>query len=216
MLTRSCGNWKTRSGTFDSLNTKYIDFESDYPNLNGNFNSNKFNVVICNNYKEINSDSLVSMFVDDYILERFWNNPLKYVNIFSKAKYVMTPDFSLLFGMPKPMQEWNVFRNRLVGYLWQKNAINIIPTVSWSDSSSFDYCFKGIKKGSIVAISNIGCRNEDHKKYFDNGLNELITKINPAKIIFQCNKKYRESYKSDIFIFLESYWDKKRKNETLC
>jgi hypothetical protein len=127
------------------------------------------------------------------------------------AKYVLSPDFSLLIGMPKPMQEWNVYRNRLVGYVWQCEGIKVIPTISWSDKSSFQFCFNGIEKNSVVAISNTGCRNDEQKKYFDEGFGEMIKRIEPRKIIFQCNKKYRSFYNDENIIFIESFWDNKRK-----
>jgi hypothetical protein len=209
---RSNHNWQTRSGVYDSLNLRYLTSNHDYPILSSIFNLTDFNVVMCNNYKKITSSSLVSFFVDDYILERYWNNPTRYLNIFKKAKYVLSPDFSLLVGMPKPMQQWNVYRNRLIGFIWQSEGIKVIPTISWSDYRSFDFCFEGVEKNSIVAISNIGCRNDEQKKYFDHGLNEMIKKINPGAVIFQCNKKYKEHYKHESFIFVDSYWDSKRKN----
>jgi len=212
MQTRSSDNWNSAGGSLDSLNIRFIDFEGDYPEIGDQYDVKNYQVSIANNYKTINEESLVSMFIDDYLLDRFWNSPIKYLDIFKKAKYVMSPDFSLLVGMPTPMQKWNVYRNRLVAHVWQQNGIKIIPTISWSDYSSFEFCFNGIKDGSVVAISNTGCRREEHKKYFDDGLNELIERIKPLKILFQCNKRYRESYKSDIFIFLDSYWDKKRNN----
>ena len=109
------------------------------------------------------------------------------------------------------MQEWNVYRNRLVGYVWQCEGIKVIPTISWSDKSSFQFCFNGIEKNSVVAISNTGCRNDEQKKYFDEGFGEMIKRIEPRKIIFQCNKKYRSFYNDENIIFIESFWDNKRK-----
>lgn len=212
MKTRSSANWNTLEGTIDSLNINYIDFDGDYPEIGNNYEVKDFKVAIANNYKKINEKSLVSMFIDDYLLERFWKSPLRYAEMFGIAKYVMSPDYSLLIGMPTAMQQWNVYRNRMMGYIWQSRGIKVIPTISWSDYSSFEYCFKGIKEESVVAISNTGCRKEEQKKYFDDGLNEIIRQIKPSKIVFQCNKRFRDSYKSNNFVFLESYWDKKRAN----
>ncbi len=208
---RSSNNWKTKSGGWDSLNTSLVDFYEDYPVLSSIMNAFDYQLVMCNDYKNINSNSLVSMFVDDYILERYWNNPLKYIEYFKTAKYVMSPDYSLLIGMPKPMMEWNIYRNRLVGYVWQTAGINIIPTISWSDESSFDFCFEGVSVGSAVSISNIGCRNESQKYYFDIGFEKMKDVINPSTILFQCNRKYKEVYKDENIVFIDSFWDKKRK-----
>lgn len=208
---RSSHNWATRSGVFDALNTRFLTFTEDYPVLSSIFNIDDFKVIMCNNYKKIDENSLVSSFLDDYILERYWNDPTRYLSIFKRAKYVMSPDFSLLLGMPKPMQMWNVYRNRLVGYLWQGEGIKVIPTISWSDRNSFEFCFNGIEKNSVVSISNTGCRNDEQKKYFDSGFDEMVKIIEPSKIIFQCNKKYKEQYKDKNIVFIDSFWDNKRK-----
>jgi hypothetical protein len=211
MKQRSSDNWKTKSGGWDSLNTELVNFSLDYPILSSISQLDDFQLVMCNNYKAITSESLISTFVDDYILERYWNDPKKYIEYFKKAKYVMSPDYSLLIGMPTPMQMWNVYRNRLVGYVWQSAGINVIPTISWTDNNSFEYCFEGVEIGSIVAVSNIGCRNENHKHFFDAGYDEMIKRINPIKILFQCNKKYKECYKNESITFVDSFWDNKRR-----
>jgi len=211
MKQRSSDNWETKPGGWDSLNTELIDFHLDFPVLSSILQVCSFQLVVCNNYKAISEQSLISTFVDDYILERYWNNPKKYIEYFKKAKYVMSPDYSLLLGMPKPMQMWNIYRNRLVGYVWQSAGLNVIPTISWSDKSSFEYCFEGVGHGSVVAISNIGCRNEENKYYFDAGFDELKKRINPAQILFQCNKKYKQQYTDGRIVFVDSYWENNRK-----
>jgi hypothetical protein len=211
METRSSIRWKTDSGVKNYLNLKYIDFDSDFPILDCQ-NVLFDNVVVCNNYKKITNNSLISMFIDDYVLERFWRNPTNYINKFNSASVVMSPDFSLLVGMPKPLVHWQTYRNRLIGRVWMNHGINIIPTISWSDKKSFDIVFKGIQKNSIVAVSNIGCRNKEHLNFFESGYNEMIKQINPKKIIFMCNKKYKNHFNDNNVVFIESYWDNKRKN----
>lgn len=215
MKQRSSHNWKTKSGGWDSLNTTLINFSENYPILSSIFIIADYQVVICNNYKGIHENSLVSMFVDDYILERFWNNPTKYIRFFEKSKCVMSPDFSIYVDMPKPMQMWNVYRNRLVGYVWQCAGINVIPTISWGDVNTFDFCFEGIEIGSVVAVSNIGCRNDEHKKYFDSGFVEMQKRIKPKQIVFLCNKKYKKYYQQENIIFIDSFWDLKRKQNKI-
>lgn len=212
MEQRSSNNWKSKPGGWDTLHTEHVDFDTDYPTLSSIVESTDFKLSMCNDYKSIDTNSLVSMFVDDYILERYWNNPEKYIEYYKKARYVMSPDFSLLIGMPEPMLRWNVYRNRLVGYIWQSNGLNVIPTVGWADAESFEYCFSGVKKYSAVAISNTGCINEVSKKCFDEGLSRMIDTIKPRSIIFQCNKKYKSTYKDTEFIFIDSFWDAKRKS----
>lgn len=215
MKQRSSHNWKTKSGGWDTLNTALINFTEDYPILSSMLYVFDYQLVVCNNYKSITSKSMVSMFVDDYILERYWNDPTKYINYFKNVKYLMSPDFTIYVDMPQPMQMWNVYRNRLVGYVWQSAGINVIPTISWGDVNTFDFCFEGVEYGSIVAISNIGCRNEEHKRYFDNGFVEMQKRINPKQIVFLCNKKYKKDYHQENIVFIDSFWDLKRKQNKI-
>lgn len=215
MKQRSSHNWKTKSGGWDSLNTTLINFSQDYPILSSILQVDVFQLVMCNNYKALTDKSLVSMFVDDYILERYWNDPTKYINYFKNVQYLMSPDFTIYVDMPQPMQMWNVYRNRLVGYVWQCAGINVIPTISWGDANTFDFCFEGVEIGSVVAVSNIGCRNEEHKRYFDSGFVEMQKRIKPKQIVFLCNKKYRKYYQQENTVFIDSFWDLKRKQNKI-
>lgn len=211
MVTRTSHKW---SRCADTLNLQHINFNGDYPEIGNLYELPELNVANCHDYKNINSQSLVSTFVDDYILGRFWNNPAKYGRMYRAlgAEYVMSPDFSLLVGMPEPLLAYQVYKNRLVGHVWQQQGLNVIPTVSWSDKKSFEYSIKGITFGSIIAVSNIGCRNEAQKKYFDMGFNYVTKYLEPEKIIFMCNKKYRKAYESEKVQFIDSHFDKKRKS----
>lgn len=63
----------------------------------------------------------------------------------------------------------------------------MIPTVNWGDESTFDFCFDGIEKGSVVAVSTYMASEHDHRKdqkeWFMAGYNEMLRRIEPEKII---------------------------------
>lgn len=180
MRQRSSDRWNFKAGTWDALKTELIDFEGDYPEI-GQSDVVAFSYsCTANDYKRYGESSLVSMFVDDYILERFWNNPKKYIPKLSRVAAAMSPDFSLFLDMPTPMQMWNVYRNRLVGRVWENAGARVVPCVSWSDDRSFDFCFKGVRVGSVVAVSNTGCKTNYQKAYFDAGFAEMKKQINPS------------------------------------
>ena len=71
----------------------------------------------------------------------------------SRYRAVLSPDFSMYLEMAPVMQLYNVFRNRWCGAYWASKGIRVIPTVNWGDESTFDFCFEGIEKGSVVAVS---------------------------------------------------------------
>lgn len=126
----------------------------------------------------------IHFFVDDYQFERVWNNPEKYVGILADYDCILSPDFSLYMDMPMPMKIWNVYRSRQVGAYYQSRGLRVIPTISWAEKETFEFCFKGIPKGSIVAISTIGVKqNEDARKIWEDGVAEMIRQIEPSTII---------------------------------
>lgn len=123
----------------------------------------------------------VHFFIDDYRMEGLYYNFSKSLSRLSQYKFLLTPDYSLYAEMPKAIQLFNVFRNRWCGAYWQSKGLTVIPTISWSDCSSFDFCFDGIEEGSIVAIGMIGCKS--NKVSFMRGYNAMFEKIHPDAII---------------------------------
>ena len=79
------------------------------------------------------------------------------------------------------LQMYNTFKNRWCGAYWQSLGLRVIPTISWSDERSFDFCFEGIEENSIVAISTHG--NHRAKEGFMLGYNKMLQKIKPCAII---------------------------------
>ncbi|MFA5577642.1 MAG: DUF4417 domain-containing protein [Tissierellaceae bacterium] len=99
----------------------------------------------------------------------------------AQYKYVLTPDFSVRVDMPLPIQIYNIFRSRWCGAHWQNYNIKVIPTISWSDERSYEFCFEGIEKGSTVAISTLGCKKSE--ELFMKGYNAMLKAIEPELII---------------------------------
>ena len=136
----------------------------------------------------------------DYNFENIWNKPEKFVELLSKYKGVLSPDFSMYTEMPHAVQIYNTFRNRWCGAYLASKRIKVIPTVAWSDKASFDFCFKGIPKGSIVAVSTYmfheSKHHADQKDLFMEGYNRMLKEIEPSKII--CYSEPFEEMQGDI------------------
>lgn len=126
----------------------------------------------------------IHFFLDDYQFERLWNSPEDYVELLSEYDCIFSPDFSLYMDMPFAMKIWNVYRSRLIGQFYQQQGINVIPTISWAEAETFEFCFDGIPKGSIVAVSTIGVKREnDAYEIWKNGMDAMIEKIEPSTIL---------------------------------
>ena len=83
--------------------------------------------------------------------------------------------------MATPLQMYNTFQNRWCGAYLVSKGIPVIPTVSWGDKSTFDFCFEGIENGSTVAVSTYMVseyyNHFDPKEFFMAGYNDLLSRI---------------------------------------
>lgn len=179
-----------RHRTNDNYNLGLVDIENSSNDFwqmpiiqNNNFIPTD---LIGFNYAKSSKDKNtgIHFFIDDYQFERIWNNPEQYVDILKEYQCILSPDFSLYMDMPMPMKIWNIYRSRQIGQYYQSEGINVIPTLSWAEKETFEFCFKGIPKGSIVAISTIGVkRNKDAMKIWTDGMDAMIKEIEPSTII---------------------------------
>lgn len=139
-----------------------------------------FNYAKSSDNKEVG----VHFYVDDYQFERVWNYPEKYLDILKEYDCILSPDFSLYLDMPMPMKIWNVYRSRQIGAYYQKTGIKVIPTISWAEAETFDFCFKGIPEGSVVSISTIGVKQDVQAlEIWTAGMDEMIRQISPSDIV---------------------------------
>lgn len=135
-------------------------------------------------YDKISSgktNQVVHFFLDDYKFEAIWNNPAPRVERLSAFRAVLSPQYSVYSEMPMAIQIHNTFRSRWCGAYLQSKGIKVIPSVVWGEPDTFWFCFDGIEKNSIVAVSTIGVRNE--KELFMSGYKELLRRIEPTNII---------------------------------
>ena len=133
------------------------------------------------NDREENKKYGVHFFVDDYRFKGTYDNPERTFNKYAQYQFLLTPDFSTYTDMNLWRQLESVAKNRWVGAYWQSKGLTVIPTISWGLSQSFEFCFDGVEKNSIVAIGMIGCKQT--KIQFMRGYNAMLEKIQPSKII---------------------------------
>lgn len=139
-----------------------------------------FNYMMSSKAKNVG----VHCFVDDYQFERLWNNPHKYLDKILEYDAFLTPDFSLYLDMPRAMKIWNVFRSRLIGQFLQDYGMEVIPTISWAEKETFDFCFDGVARGSVVAVSTVGVKQSDQAaEIWRQGMDEMIKRIQPPVIL---------------------------------
>ena len=179
-----------RERTYDAYNLEDVDYET----LTNNFwqmpiiEKTDFipDDLIGFNYAKTSENKKcgIHFYIDDYQFERVWNKPEDYTDILSDYDCILTPDFSLYMDMPMPMKIWNVYRSRFIGNYYQSKGITVIPTLSWAEPETYQFCFEGIQEGGVVSVSTIGVkRDSDAFKVWCDGMQAAIDKIKPSVIL---------------------------------
>ena len=188
-MTRTTHRWSDVPGNVDKLNTSII-FESD----------NKFGIPTIKKERFVPEwlvpfkqrvrteksldNGAVHFFLDDYRFEHIWNRIYDTFPFIEKYGAALSPDFSTYVNYPIAVQLWNVYRNRWMGCFWQGAGIKVIPTISWSDEQSYEFCFLGVEKGSTVAISSVGVnKNIVASGLFKKGYIKMIEAIEPSLVL---------------------------------
>lgn len=133
------------------------------------------------NDNEINKSKGVHFFVDDYRFNGLYFHPERSLKKYAQYKFLLTPDFSTYSEMNLWRQIESVAMNRWCGAYWQKKGLIVIPTISWSTPRSFEFCYDGVEKGSVVAVGMIGCKR--NHLGFMRGYNAMLERIMPSAII---------------------------------
>ena len=80
-------------------------------------------------------------------------------------------------------------RSRQIGAYYQSKGIKVIPTISWAEPETYEFCFRGIPEGSVVSISTIGVkRDPDALKIWTDGVTAMIERIKPSAILIYGGK----------------------------
>lgn len=147
------------------------------------------------NFREKKTDEPEStgihFFIDDYRFENAWNQPERHIETLRQFASVLSPDFSMYTDMPHALQLYNHYRKQWLSAYWQQMGINIIPTISWSDPQSFEFCFEGVPRQSIVAVSSVGCMKiREAREAFSRGYEEMMRRLDPCAVLYYGIKHY--------------------------
>lgn len=126
----------------------------------------------------------IHFFIDDYQFERVWNSPDENIERLRKFQCVLTPNWSLYMDMPMALKVWNVYRQRLIGQIFQDSGLTVIPTLSWAEPETYNFCFDGIEQGGTVAVSTVGVmKSESARAIWTDGMCEAMKRLKPKNVI---------------------------------
>lgn len=140
-------------------------------------------------------DAFVCWYIDDYKFDGMhgiWNNSNFVLKVLSHFAGAITPDFSTYQDFPEALKLYNTYRMRAFGYWLGKNDVQVINNVRWGTPETYKYSFSGLPLNSVVSIGTSGgspFKLKD-KKRFQDGLEELVKKINPHTIIVYGSANY--------------------------
>ena len=129
-------------------------------------------------------DQWVHFYEFDYLFERLWRDPRRYLPILKRYNGVILPDFSLYRDMPLVMQLWNVYRSRAIGCWLQRNGVKVIVNVRWGDRRTHRVCCDGVPRGCTIAVGTVGALgNAEDRAYFERGLAYVVRRLVPRAIV---------------------------------
>lgn len=139
-------------------------------------------------FSKLNTNKDKRKYVHFYLHDKEFSTVLtattRYLDRLKLYDGVITPDCTMLIGQSPCLQQANTYMNRAVGFFLQKNGIPVIPNIRWSDESSFEYCFLGVPKGSIVSVSTHGClKSSEQKQMFKTGMVAMLEEIEPQAVL---------------------------------
>lgn len=123
----------------------------------------------------------VHFFVDDYRFDILRRNPDAGLEKFRQYAFILSPDFSRYNEMPVWKVVEAIGMNRWQGAYWQRMGLKVIPAVGWATPFTYRVCFLGVEKGSPVAITTNGNRQE--KRRYLHGYDAMLEHLEPSAII---------------------------------
>ena len=117
--------------------------------------------------------------------------PDEYVPILKQYQGFISPDCSIYRDMPLAAQITNIYRNRAIGFYFQKHGVYVIPCVRWGDERTYTtkflpekIAFLGVEKNSIVSVGSYGqLKDKVNRYYFEAGMDSMMETLEPEVVL---------------------------------
>lgn len=144
---------------------------------------------------DFNHPAFVCFYEDDQKfdgLRGIWHDYQYALKVLCHFAGVITPDFSTYQDFPEPLKLYNTYRMRAYGCWLAAQGIQVINNVRWGTEETYDYCFNGIPKDSIIAIGTVGGgpRKLINRERFEDGLLHMVNRLHPRAIVIYGSANY--------------------------
>lgn len=190
-MSRTCERWASLPGSFDSHHTR-LRFAADNPWGIPTLPHAPLSATpewLVPYGQRVRAEGEVTgachFFLDDYRFETVWSRPTQTLAAVQRCPVALTPDFSLYRDTPRAVQVYNVYRSRWCGAWWSLHGLTVVPTISWGTAETFDFCFLGVARHSLVAISTVGVKLDQplERDLFVTGYREMVSRLTPSRVL---------------------------------
>jgi hypothetical protein len=139
--------------------------------------------------KEYHIRAFVHFYVGDVKFDGarsgIWLFPWRAYEVIRHFDGIITPDFSMCQDFPESLKTLAVYRMRTFGYWIGSMGIEVINNVRWGTVETWDYCFAGIERHTVVSVGTVasGLRERRNRPLFTDGLMEMVRRLKPTAII---------------------------------
>ena len=138
----------------------------------------------CRHPEHVTNDSAVHFYRWDWILNRTRYTPEVLKTILPQGTWLLSQDFSMFRDMYPEENLWNWRRAHANAERMVQCGFHVIPSLSWAEEDTFDYCFRGIQPGGTVAVSTVGVKRDVWGRIlFTLGMEKAIEILHPKCVI---------------------------------
>ena len=131
----------------------------------------------------------IHFYIHDYKFECLWNKPERYFDKFLEYDCVIAPDYSTYTDMSMAQVIWNTYRNRLLVQIMQDYGITVIPNIMWGREETFEFCFDGLPKHSVLAVESVGCTRDGGDRWlWAQAMRRAIERLEPTGLLLYGRK----------------------------
>lgn len=132
----------------------------------------------------------VHFFEDDSDIERFWNNPRRYLPRLSQFDGVISPDYSVCYDFPNALKVNNTYRNLASGAWLQSQGLQVIPNVRCEPSNT-GWSLPSLPHGSTIAFgARSSIKRVENRPMFVSMIKAAVDELRPSAIVWYGSDAY--------------------------